>query len=159
MDPARGTYHWSDSTGIKYRPFRAASGVGFVPIMTKEYMQLLQAEALEMQNKTGALALVNSIHQTATGHFAIPGAELEVLQSLNYSYGGVGTEGDALAPSGSGYCLGPCGGGAASAMMTSTGGMAPGAVVPASRIYQLENGREMQDRVPMNASKLVSRYQ
>jgi hypothetical protein len=32
-------------------------------------------------------------------HFAMPGVEMEILQKMNYTYGGVGNEGSSLGPS------------------------------------------------------------
>ena len=57
-------------------------------------------------------------------HFAVPGQELEILQKLMYTYGGVGSEGSALGP-------------AAASGALSRGGR----VVPARMIYSF-NGME-----------------
>jgi hypothetical protein len=72
-------------------------------------------------------------------HFAVPGQELDILQKLWYTYGGVGNEGGSLSPS------------AAPGM-----GDVGGTQVPARMVYSfngMDSAREKLDYIYRDAGK------
>ncbi len=73
-------------------------------------------------------------------HFAVPGQELEILQKLMYSFGGVGNEGSALAPS------------------AAPGLRGGGSTAPARMVYAfngMESAKEKLDYIYRDSGKRV----
>ena len=71
-------------------------------------------------------------------HFAVPGKELEILQKLLYTYGGVGNEGGTLAPA-----------------AAPAAGLIASRRLPARLVYELREGPATLDRVPPGVAQLV----
>jgi hypothetical protein len=88
-------------------------------------------------------------------NFAPPGADLQTLNKLVYTYGGLGEESGALAASSDPYCQGPgCGGGAAPVSAFGDG-LRGGSSVPASAIHRLDGAQV----APATYASRVTRYQ
>jgi len=68
-------------------------------------------------------------------HFAMPGLEMEILQKLNYTYGGVGNEGTSLAPS------------------AAPGMSVHGTVAPARAVYAFNGMETLSEKLEHTRSK------